>query len=105
MSGPESKFAKELDKRLREIPDSWFFNAQLKSLRGIPDRVGLIRGRFVALEIKADKSGSTKMTGRTVLQRIRIQTINKCGGYACFVYPENAGLVISDLIGIAGGRA
>ena len=61
----------------------------MKSIRGIPDIVGVINGVFVGLELKKSKAEAAKKTGRIVLQGHRLIQIRNAGGYGEFVYPEN----------------
>lgn len=61
------------------------------SLRGIPDYLGCVRGRFVALELKIE-------TGRpSALQTFIIGKINEAGGYARVVYPSNLDEVLREV--------
>lgn len=50
---------------------------------GIPDIIGLINGRFIALEVKA-KNGKA-----SILQEQNIKFINKSGGIGMIVYPKD----------------
>lgn len=83
---------------IKGIPNSWFFIKEAASIRGIPDVIGLINGKFVALEFKKSVSEARKKTGRIVLQRYNIGIVNKCGGYGTFIYPENFEDVYSHLL-------
>lgn len=61
------------------------------SLRGIPDYLGCVRGRFVALELKIE-------TGRPAkLQEFIIDKINSAGGYARVVYPSTFDQVLEEI--------
>jgi hypothetical protein len=57
---------------------------QQVALLGDPDKLLCIRGRFVAMELKAEKGGS----GRK-LQRWKLIQIQKAGGIAMVVSPTN----------------
>jgi len=92
----ESAFGRDVDKDLREI-GAWFYNCQQLSVRGIPDRLGCIRGKLFALELKRSKVEGRKTSGRIVLQRHILNKITKAGGYARVVYPENWAEVLEDL--------
>lgn len=85
----ESSYQRHLKGKLDKIPDSWFVVKEAKSIRGIPDIIGVVRGRFVALEVKRSEQEARENVGRIVLQKYVIEQINKAGGFACFVYPEN----------------
>lgn len=79
---PETKFKNRIFPQLEAIPNSWWFVVQLVSLRGIPDIIGVINGRFVALELKVNYNKPTK------LQMFVLDKIKRAGGYAEVVYPE-----------------
>lgn len=80
----ETKFRQRVDKFLKTIPDSWFESIQQKSINGSPDKIGVIAGLFVALELKASKKA-----GVTELQKYKLQKIVDAGGIGLVVYPEN----------------
>ena len=86
-------------KKLRQIPNSYFFVKEAKGLKGIADIIGCVNGRFVALEVKRSKLEANRMTGRIVLQRHYLVKINQIGGYGNFVYPTNMEEVLRDLSG------
>lgn len=88
---PESIFAERLGKRLKAIPCSWFCKVQMVALAGIPDYLGCVRGRFVALELKMPG-------GRlSALQKFCLRKISLAGGYAKVVYPDDADTVLDEL--------
>lgn len=82
--------------RLRALNDCYWFTKEAKSIRGIPDIVGSINGKFFALECKKSKNAK-----RTRLQEYTIQKIKDDKGYATFVYPENLDRVINELESLA----
>ena len=101
----ESAVKKQLLKRLKKIPNLYFFTKEAASLRGIPDIIGCYRGRFFALEIKRDlwslyykRTGKIKIQGRQVLQNLTLTNIRKSGGFGCFIYPQNMDEVINHLL-------
>lgn len=51
-----------------------------------------MNGKFVALELKRSSKAPA-----TELQKLNIERINQCGGYATLVYPENLDDVIKHL--------
>ncbi len=73
-----------VDPFLKTLPHSWFISIQQKSIHGSPDKIGCIKGRLVALEIKASDKAP-----RSALQVKAINDINEAGGYAVFVSPDN----------------
>lgn len=52
---PESKVKQALKKRLKQLPpsDIWFYFAQDRFTSGVPDVIGVTRGVFFAVELKA----------------------------------------------------
>lgn len=78
------------------MPSCWFFIKEAKSIRGIPDIIGCINGRFFALELKSAKSFS-KDTGRQALQTYRLRQIYEANGFGAFCYPENFERVMEAL--------
>lgn len=88
----ETLFGIKVDKRLRELDNCWFCNIQQVAIRGIPDRLGCIDGKFFALELKTSKHAR-----RAKLQEYIIEKICEAGGYGAFVYPENLDQVIEQL--------
>ena len=95
----ESDFKKKVKKDLKKIPKCWFFiNESALSIRGLPDIVGVINGRFFALELK--RSGKELSHPRTVLQNYVKEKIESCGGIAEFTYPENWDEIFGKLASI-----
>lgn len=72
------------------------FTIQQASIRGTPDLLVSINGRFVALELKRSQTASV-----TELQLYNIAKINESGGYATLVYPENLDVIMKELEEIA----
>ena len=94
----ESNYQKRLVKKIRKMfPMCYLFVKEAKAIRGIPDLILTVNGRFIGLEVKRCESESKHRTGRTVLQRHNINKINRAGGYACFIYPENEEEVIEAI--------
>jgi len=93
----ETKFAQKVDRYLKRIPNSHWYNIQQVAIRGTPDRLGVINGHFVALELKTGpKAYASK------LQRYEVGEISAAGGYAVFLYPENLGIVMDELEALNG---
>lgn len=90
----ETLFGTKVDKQLKRLDNCWFCNIQQVAIRGIPDRLGCINGKFFALELKKSKSAK-----RAKLQQYVVQKINDAGGFAAFVYPENYKEVMEELRG------
>ena len=95
--GPENTFR---DSKLRKLLDNlpcYYFVKEAKSLRGLPDIIGVTKGgRFFALEIKKDKAELS--CSRSTLQGYILDKMRRMGGFAEFVYPENLEQTIKTLI-------
>jgi hypothetical protein len=51
-------------------------------MAGISDLIGIIDGRFIAIEVKVEEEGNDA----TKLQKWFIDRVNKCGGIAFVAY-------------------
>lgn len=89
---PEAKFYQRVKRDLEKLPHTYFWKTHELSRRGLPDVVACIYGRFIALELKAEK-------GRpSVLQLAEIDRINAAMGTARVVYPEEWDGIYQDLV-------
>ena len=102
--GPETKLKIRLMPKLRAIGTSWWEKIQQRAIKGTPDLLGCLPctyvcscgkkfsyGAFVALELKSSK-------GRlSALQSKVLQDIQRAGGFAQVVSPENEKEVIDVL--------
>lgn len=59
--------------------DIWFTKISDRYMKGVPDIIGCIDGKFFALELKRDK-GTPSM-----LQEYNVDKIKKAGGKVCIV--------------------
>jgi hypothetical protein len=100
----EMLFKRSFMKRLRSIPKSWFFSKEALSIRGIPDIIGVVDGKFIALELKRDKKEAEKTTGRIALQKHNVNKVVQLGGFAAIVYPENADYILDSILEYAYGN-
>lgn len=75
--------------KLKSIHSSFFFVKEAKALRGLPDILGCVNGRFIALECKRSQEELKHSTGRILLQGKILKDIQRSGGLAYFIYPEN----------------
>lgn len=84
---PEGKQKKIVDRELhrRKI---WFYSPQAGPYgrSGIPDRVAIVKGRFVGIEVKADRTKKP-----TALQVDCMAQIERAGG-KCFVVCDEESL-------------
>ena len=98
---PETKFKEKVLPLLRALPNSWFIKTQLVAVLGVPDILGCLNGKFVALELKRARTEATRKTGRVKLQGHILLSIRNAGGFAEFCYPENWEEIFSELSKIA----
>lgn len=80
---PETVFRKKVVAFLRTLPNTTIYSIQSIAIRGIPDILACIAGRFVAIEIKSDHGKPS------ALQSLNLARINECGGVAILLYPNN----------------
>lgn len=97
----ETRFKHKVKALLKPLPNSWWLLTQMLALVGIPDIIGCVAGRFVALELKKSRKEAEKKHGRVRLQGHILMLIRNAGGYAEFVYPENWDEIHRDLSAIA----
>lgn len=88
---PETRLRMKVMPLLKKIPLSWWESIQQKAIVGSPDVLGCINGKFVAIEFKSEKGILSK------LQAKKLEDIEKAGGKAFVVYPDNYLEVISKL--------
>lgn len=89
---PETRFRLRVVKpALESIPESWWTKIQAGSVRGIPDVLGCIKGKMIALELKTEKGVADP------LQLHRLTQVQRAGGYAAVVRPSNFHLILADL--------
>jgi len=93
----EHAFQKRVKKELRSIPNCWHFTKEALSIRGLPDIIGIINGRFFAWELKRSKEEASKNTGRIVMQRHILSKIRLVGGIARIVHPDNLQECLEEL--------
>lgn len=99
----ETIYKEGLLKELKRIPKSIWFPIQQVGLRGHPDIMGCVDGKFVALEVKKTaKEAESVNSGREKLQKYFIDKILESGGIAGFIHPDNEDQVISGLYKLAG---
>lgn len=97
MKKPETVFKEWFLGKINEIPFSWFVKVSLPSIIGIPDILGVIRGKFIAIELK--RSQKEKPTS---MQIYMLDRIRACGGVAIVAFPENKEIVLEALWAISG---
>lgn len=92
MKQPETVFKERVQRLLKEhFPDAWFFKSSERSIRGIPDIIGVHRGRFIALELKVGRNKAD------ALQTYVISKIDGAGGFARVVTPVNLAEILDEM--------
>lgn len=87
----EAQLQNKIWKRIiADHPSAWIFHPVGGPYQtpGIPDLLVVIKGYFIALELKHPKPGESIDHARsraTSQQRMQIRRINAAGGYACVV--------------------
>lgn len=81
---PETLFKQRVMRDLREMPGVWLVKTQQVAVRGIPDLLVCIHGRFVALELKRSEEAAIDK-----LQLWHLEKILAAGGISYVVFPEN----------------
>lgn len=89
----ESSFQKKITKRLDDLIKEgyplYYFVKEAGSIRGIPDLVLSVNGRFVVWEVKKSRAEAALSSGRIALQKYTMERVRRSHGKAYFVYPEN----------------
>jgi hypothetical protein len=94
----ETKYKNDILKLLKcRYTLSWWLVAQMLVFVGIPDLIGCVYGRFVALELKSDRKKAEAKKGRIVLQRHTLALIRRAGGFAEIMHPENQEEILAKL--------
>lgn len=88
---PETRFKNKIRPLLERIPGSWWVKTQQVALRGVPDILGVIKGRMVAIELKV---GDNKADP---LQEYTLEQIRKAGGLAFVAHPKNYRKIVAEL--------
>jgi hypothetical protein len=91
---PETLFKEKVQADLKTIPQSWWLKTQQISTVGIPDIIGCVKGKFVAIELKRDGKEAAKPH---TLQRHVVGLITKADGFAVFMHPGNDKEIIAKI--------
>lgn len=96
----EKQFENKIRGFLETLPKQWhlkYWGGGRFATAGIPDIIGCINGRFIGIEVKATKGKPSPLQIRNV------DLINKAGGYATIVYPNQFEELQEDLLKISKG--
>jgi len=81
---PETKFKERVQKDLSKLPFCWNVKIQQVALRGIPDFLICLGGKFIAIELKKDEREEPNE-----LQKWTLQSIAHAGGISFIAHPGN----------------
>lgn len=90
---PETMFKNRVRPKLEAIPRSFWVKIQMLSIRGIPDFLGCVNGKFVALELKVGKN----KVGKKSLQGFILDGLRRAGAYAREMNPGNEEEILEEL--------
>lgn len=90
----ETLFKERVRRRLDTVPQSHWIKIQMVATRGVPDFLGVVRGRFVALELKTEGGRATK------LQAHWLEKLNAAGAFTKIVRPSNLDETINELLSL-----
>lgn len=76
----ESALQNYVMKRLKQLPNTHFFKVADRFTSGISDIIGVVNGKFIAIELKVGYNKPTK------LQEMFITLITKAGGVGGVAY-------------------
>lgn len=97
MQKSETVFRKKVRAVLEKIPNSWWESIQQKTIRGTPDIIGCVNGRFVAIELKSEKGVLAP------LQEYKLNGIIKANGIAFSVRPSEWDKISKEISKISLG--
>jgi len=76
----ETRLKSQILTYLKKIPRSWWYKSNDRFTAGLPDIMGVIAGKFIAIELKMPNGKVTK------LQKYTIEKITQAGGKARVCY-------------------
>lgn len=80
-------------KDLRSLANCWAVKVQQVVIRGTPDIIACINGKFIALELKRESAVKPEP-----LQIYELSKISKAGGLGYIVCPENWSEVFAEIL-------
>ena len=92
----ETAFKNKVRAALKTLPGCWFVKTQQVAIRGTPDLLCCIGGRFVALELKRSQEAKADP-----LQAYMLAQIENAGGVAVVAHPDNWADVFSVLVALS----
>lgn len=95
--GPEAKLKERVMSALHALPNTWCVKIQQVAIRGTPDILACIRGRFFGIELKSDEGELS------TLQEYNLQQIAEAGGVGLVILPANWLVTFTKLRKYANG--
>ena len=93
MAGPEAKFQANLKKKIKtSFEGCYIHKTECNERQGMPDLLVTYKGRCGYLECKRSANASHRPN-----QDYYVDAINKDGGFARFIYPENEDEVLKEM--------
>jgi hypothetical protein len=83
---PETTFKRRIRPLLEALPSTRVLKIQQLAIRGCPDFLLSVRGRFVAIELKISERAHLAK-----LQRYELSRLAATGAFAFVIYPQNWG--------------
>lgn len=92
-STSEKSYENKIKRHLNTLPKCWFFKVFGNGFQkaGVPDIVGVLNGRFMAIEVKSEIGKPSP------LQLKIIELINDAGGYATVTKPSGYDKLVHEL--------
>jgi hypothetical protein len=85
----ESAFERKAMRELSKLPNSHWEPKEIRpTVRGKPDRIGCINGKFIALEFKRSMKAALKKSSTSAVQLHTLHQMQAAGAYAVLIYPE-----------------
>ena len=103
--GPEKQFENKIKDHIRKAGGFCYKywggsaqNGKVFTVKGLPDIMGCIRGRFIGIEVKAEHGKPSD------IQIQRLQEIRDAGGVGIIAYPREEDLVIWMIHRLSAGQ-
>lgn len=89
---PETLFKEKVASALKSLSSCYFVKIQQVTIRGTPDFIICLCGRFIAIELKR-----SRLAAISPIQQFNLEKIAQAGGDALIVFPENWEVTFKEL--------
>ena len=103
--GPEKQFENKIKALIKRTGGFCFkywggsaSNGKVFTVRGLPDIMGCIRGRFIGIEVKAENGKPSD------IQLERLQEIRDAGGIGIVAFPQEEDLIVWMINRLSAGQ-